>query len=33
MFLILFVMPGILAFCDRVVVGKGKKREENISPD
>ena len=33
MFLILFVMPDILAFCDRVVVGKGKKREENISPD
>ena len=26
MFLILFILPGILALCDKIVVGKGKKQ-------
>ncbi len=28
MFLILFILPGILALCDKIVVGKGKKQEK-----
>ena len=33
MFLILFILPGILALCDKIVVRKGKKQGERILPN
>ena len=33
MLLILLILPGILALCDRIVVRKGKKRENSTLPD
>lgn len=32
-FLILFILPGILALCDKIVVRKGKKQGKSILPD
>ena len=33
MFLILFILPGILALCDKIVVRKGKKQGKSILPN
>ena len=33
MFLILFILPGILALCDKIVVRKGKKQKKSILPN
>ena len=33
MLLILFILPGILALCDKIVVKKGRKQEKSILPD
>ena len=33
MLLILFILPGILALCDKIVVRKGRKQEKSILPD
>ncbi|UKI20666.1 MAG: MMPL family transporter [Oscillospiraceae bacterium] len=33
MFLILFILPGILVLCDKIVVRKGKKQGKSILPD
>ena len=33
MFLILFILPGILSLCDKIVVRKGKKQKKSILPN
>ena len=33
MFLILFILPGILALCDKIVVRKGKKQKKSTLPN
>ena len=33
MFLILFILPGILALCDKIVMRKGKKQKKSILPN
>ena len=33
MLLILFILPGILALCDKIVVRKGRKQEKSILPN
>ena len=33
MFLILFILPGVLALCDKIVVKKGKEQEKSVLPN